>query len=149
MSTDDVKTQIYSGIVRNIMNGEVKPGSRLIEEDLARLYRVSRTPVREVLFALEKDGIIRRVRDHGATVAAFTEDDIEEIYEVRRALECCALPRAIRNLRVGDLMDLQELLEDANRGRGRAMQRLQEEGDLRLHSMIVNASGNRKLIAYV
>jgi DNA-binding GntR family transcriptional regulator len=149
MSRDDVKTRIYSGILRQIMTGEVKPRSRLIEEDLARSYRVSRTPVREVLVALEKDGFIKRIRDHGATVVAFTEDDIEEVYEIRRALECCALPRAIRNLRVADLMDLQELLEDANRKRGPAMHRLQEEADLRLHSMIVNASGNRKLIAFV
>ncbi len=149
MSGGDTKERIYSGIIRKIMNGEVQPGSRLIEEDLARSYRVSRTPVREVLFALEKDGFIKRERDYGAKVVALAEDDIEEIYEIRGALECCALRKAIRNLHLGALMDLKELLEDANRRSGPAMHRLQEEADLRLHSMIMNASGNRKLIAYM
>jgi DNA-binding GntR family transcriptional regulator len=149
MSSGDIKAQIYSGILRKIMNGEFQPGSRLIEEELAQSYHVSRTPVREVLFALEKDGLIKRVRDQGAKVVAFAEDDIEEMYEIRGALECCALRKSIRNLRLGELIDLKELLEDANGRSGSAMQRLQEEGDLRLHSMIMNGSGNRKLIAYM
>jgi len=149
MSNDDIKAQIYSGVLRKIMSGEMQPGSRVIEEDLARSYDVSRTPVREVLFTLEKDGIIKRVRDQGAKVIGFSEDDIEEIYEIRSALECCALRKAVRNLPLRELMDLRDLLEDANGRSGPAMRRLQEEADVRLHSMIINGSRNRKLIAYM
>jgi len=149
MSNDDIKAQIYYGVLRGIMSGETQPGSRIVEEDLARTYKVSRTPVREVLFTLEQDGIIERVRDQGAKVVGFSEDDIENLYDIRSALECCALRKAIRNINLRELMDLKELLEDANRRTGPSMRRLQEEGDLQLHSMIINGSGNRKLIAYM
>ncbi len=149
MSANDTKTRIYSGILGKIMKGEITPGSRLTEENMARSYGVSRTPVREVLFALERDGIIRRERDRGATVIAFGEDDIEEIFDIRAALECCALRKASHSYRLGELTALKDLIETANRMRGPAMHRIQEEADLRLHSMIVNACGNRRLIAYV
>ena len=56
--------------MEKIISGEFAPGQRLVEEDLARTYKVSRTPIREVLLAFQKDGLVERVSNKGAKVAS-------------------------------------------------------------------------------
>lgn len=130
------------------MTNELYQGERVIEEALAKTYHVSRTPIREALFALEKDGIIERVHGCGARVSTFTPDDVEQIYEVRRALECCALSKAVSNLRFTSLLQLKHDLDEISGPTGTHCSHRQQEIDLQLHNMIVAASGNRRLIAY-
>lgn len=131
-----------------VMSSELQQGQRLIEEALARTYRVSRTPIREALFALEKDGVIERVHGCGARVVTFTPDDVEQIYEVRRALECCALSKAVNNLGFTGLLELKHDLDEINRTTSSHSIERQKEIDLKLHKMIVEASGNRRLFSY-
>src|ERR1700733_3003120 len=80
--------EFYTDILGMIVQGGLPPGQRMIEEDLAREYRVSRTPIREVIFALERDGLVARAANRGAKVIAFTPDDVEQVYEIRKVLEC-------------------------------------------------------------
>ena len=88
---EQFRSHLYAEILSKIISGEYPPGSRLVEEDLASEHDVSRTPVREVLFALERDGLVRRVKNQGAKVVAFTADDVEEIYEIRSSRKPCRL----------------------------------------------------------
>ncbi len=146
--SEAIKEDIYRGILRMIMTNELRHGQRLVEKALADTHHVSRTPIREALFALEKDGIIERVHGCGARVATFTPDDVEQIYEVRKALECCALSKAVANLGFTELLKLKSDLDEANREKGVRCSRRHKEIDLNLHRMIVQASGNRRLISY-
>jgi DNA-binding GntR family transcriptional regulator len=107
----DLKARLYADIVRNIVDGEYVPGCRLIEGDLAKAFKTSRTPVREVLFALEKDGLVERIPARGARVAPFGADDVEEIYEIRKVLECLCVRSAGRNLKLAQLIELERRLE--------------------------------------
>lgn len=145
----DVHSRLYAAILGKIINGELPPGKRLIEEDLARTYRVSRTPIREVLVALHRDGLVERTRNRGAKVASFTADDVDEIYEIRKALECLSVPNAVRNLKLNELLELERRLETLNRGSGPKCNQEQGEVDLKLHRLIISHSGNRRLIAYL
>jgi DNA-binding GntR family transcriptional regulator len=131
-----------------VMSNELQQGQRLVEEALARTYRVSRTPIREALLALEKDGVVERVHGCGARVVIFTPDDVEQIYEVRRALECCALSKAVNSLGFTGLLELKHDLDEINRMTSAHIIHRQKEIDLRLHKMIVEASGNRHLVSY-
>ena len=108
----DVKDRIYVDILTKIMTGDFGPKYRLTEDSLAKQFHVSRTPVREVLVALEKDGLIHREPNRGATVVAFTPEDVEDIYEIRNALECCAIRRGVRGIKMSKLLDLKRELGD-------------------------------------
>lgn len=146
--SEAIKEDIYRGILQMIMTNELRHGQRVIEEALAKTYHVSRTPIREALFSLEKDGIIERIHGCGARVATFTPDDVEQIYEVRKALECCALSKAVNNLAFTGLLQLKHDLEEVDGMKDAHGSKRQKEVDLKLHKMIVDASGNRRLISY-
>ncbi len=141
--------QLYAAILGKILGGEFAPGYWLVEDELARTYNTSRTPIREVLMGLAKDGLIERVRNRGARVIAVTPDDVEEIYDIRQALECLSIRAATHKLRLTDLLEFERRLEELSRGGGPRWQEKQAEIDLQLHQLIVSHSGNRRLIAYL
>ena len=146
---EQLKATIYADILAKIMRGEFQPGQRLVEEELALTYEVSRTPIREILFALEKGGLVERSHNRGAKVVSFTPDDVEQIYEIRSALECLSLRRAIRNLPLNTLLEMERRLEALNRHQGPKWNQQQGEIDFELHRLIVTRSGNRRLVAYL
>jgi DNA-binding GntR family transcriptional regulator len=140
---------LYFEILRRIARGEFHPGQRLVEEELASEFQVSRTPIREVLFKLEHDGLVQRLRNHGARVTSFTPDDIEEIYEIRKCLECLGIRYATKSLKLIDLLDLEHRLEELHTARGTDLIHRQSELDVEMHKLIVSHSGNRRLVAFL
>jgi DNA-binding GntR family transcriptional regulator len=98
--------------LRELILNEYSPGQALSEQELANLVGVSRTPIREALFRLEKDGLITIVPRRGPFVAALTIKDIHELFEVREALELYAVKRAVERL---DLRELDRIQAEADR----------------------------------
>jgi GntR family transcriptional regulator of gluconate operon len=78
-----------------ILRGDMLPGSRIVEADLAEMFGVSRGPVREALRVLETAGMVRRLPRHGSYVAPIRRQDVEEIYSLRRAIEELAIRRTL------------------------------------------------------
>lgn len=144
-----LESSLYGAIVEKIISGEFSAGQRLVEEELARMFNVSRTPVREVLFALHRDGLVERARNQGARVVLFTPDDVEELFDIRKALECFCIPKVVQTLRLNDLLDLERWLESLNGGSGSKWRNKEAEIDMELHKTIISGSGNRRLIAYM
>lgn len=89
-----------------IIVGRYAPGSRLIEDRLAKELGVSRNPVRESLRVLETEGFVEMIPRRGAVVASITPDEAADIFEVRRSLEALAARLAVRR---GDDTDVAEL----------------------------------------
>src|SRR5689334_15373495 len=89
-------TELAAGVQRvladQIASGRLRPNERINQERVASELGVSRTPVREALRWLERDGLVRLEARRGAFVAAFDAGDIDDIYELREVLE----PRAVR-----------------------------------------------------
>jgi len=141
--------RIYADILHKIVSGKIPPGQRLGEERLGKAYHVSRTPIREALFALERDGLIERTHHCGAKVLSFTADDVEQVYEIRRALECLGVRRAVRNLPLSELYELERRLAALRRQKGPRLRKQQLETDLELHRLMVSRSGNPRLAAYL
>jgi DNA-binding GntR family transcriptional regulator len=146
---EQTSDQLYSRILRKIATRELAPGQHLVEEELAQLFKTSRTPIREALFKLEQDGLVQKTRNQGARVAAFTPDDIEEIYEIRKALECLATRNAVNNLKLNDLFEFERELEELRKKTGADWYQRLYDIDLRLHESIVSHSGNQRLISYL
>ena len=138
--------ELYRAILERILTGELAPGQRLVEEDLARTHAVSRTPVREVLFSLQTDGLVQRVKNKGARVAAFTADDVEELFDIRKALEVSSVPHAVRTVKLNNMLELDRRFSALPSLKGAHLRKEQADLDLELHSLIVHNSGNRRLI---
>lgn len=90
-----------------ILNGEYRPGQRLVEAELARSLETSRTPVREALFALQAEGLVELAPNRGATVRPYEVEDLDEVYRLRALLEGYAAERAATRLSVEQLQELE------------------------------------------
>lgn len=102
-------SQVYMLLRKDILEGQVELGQRLVETELAETYNTSRTPIREALRQLESDGLVTYGR--GARVCSYTEEDLVEIYSIREVLEGYAARLATP--RISD-KDLERLLEICN-----------------------------------
>ncbi len=95
-----------------IFQEKYKPGARLIESHIARTLGTSQTPVREALRILEERGLITHVQDKGATVVNLTQQDINEMLDLRRTLEPMALKSAQRFATEEEKRQLQNALNE-------------------------------------
>ncbi|MDZ7825748.1 MAG: GntR family transcriptional regulator [Gammaproteobacteria bacterium] len=136
--------RVFEEIQDAIVRGDVAPGTRLAEPDLARQYGVSRGPLREALQRLEARHLVERIPHVGARVAALSFERLIDIYRAREALEGMACRLATEHGSEAELAALEELLEEhGDLGEVRAgVGYFQKEGDLDFHFRIARASGN-------
>ena len=100
----------YETLKHAIITGQIPAGARIVETEYADKLHISRTPLREALRKLERDGLVEYVLRRGVVVRAFTIDDVEEIYTIRNALEMLTLPAIIENATPEDIRNLREQL---------------------------------------
>jgi DNA-binding GntR family transcriptional regulator len=86
LSREDEQAEVIRRLEEDIIFGRFAPGSRLIEDTLMARYRSSRHFVRQALFQLERQGIVRREKNIGATVRFYSGDEVRQIYDVREML---------------------------------------------------------------
>ena len=96
---------------KDILTGKLKPGEKLTEQNLCRLYCVSRTPVREALRQLEADGLVENILNRGAFVIGMTEQDYEDMFELRKVYEIQAVKWAIERITEEEMDKLEETFE--------------------------------------
>jgi DNA-binding GntR family transcriptional regulator len=102
---------VLVSVRRAIMEGVLRPGHRLRQEELAEVFGTSRIPVREALRALEYEGLVSSEPHRGFTVTGLDSDDIEEVYDLRIILESHAIRLALPLLTDEDLADLEDNFE--------------------------------------
>ena len=83
--------QVYQNLSQAILTQKIKPGQHLVEQPLADQLSVSRVSVREAIRRLAQDGLVEIIPTKGSFVVSLTADDVEEIYQLRSALEIIAL----------------------------------------------------------
>jgi DNA-binding GntR family transcriptional regulator len=129
-----------------IIAGTLTAGRRLSEVQLAKEYGVSRTPIRDALARLQSEGLVTIYPHVGAFVRTMTVDDVDEIYQLREALESLALRLLLPLMTHVGRAQLQQTL-DAMRGAVEAddHERYAELLD-RFHTGIIVQSGNRMLL---
>lgn len=88
--------QIADIIRQRIVRGELQPGDRLTEESLADEFQVSRGPVRDAITQLSFEKLVEVHKPRGIYIVGLTDDDVEQLYSLRAALEQLALQRAMR-----------------------------------------------------
>jgi DNA-binding GntR family transcriptional regulator len=105
--------QAYNSIKEMIFNGIFKPGDRIYESKLASEFQISRSPVREAIRSLEKDGLLLIDNKSKITVYQPTIKDIEDIYECRQALESMAARITTRRASDDELEKIENILLEA------------------------------------
>jgi DNA-binding GntR family transcriptional regulator len=105
-----LRERVYSGIKNSIVTGELEPGTRLIEEDVAEAMRASRTPVREAFQKLEEEGLIYRRPRGGYAVKGVTEEEVDEVFGLRNVLEGYAGFLAASRITQEELKSLKEIV---------------------------------------
>src|SRR3712207_2456037 len=110
-----MKDQAYETLSYWIITGELQPNTRLNIYDLSELLGISRTPVREALLRLEKDGLVLMKANSWTIVAPINLEEAEHIYSVIIALEKLALQQAFIHLQKEDLIELKSLNENLKR----------------------------------
>ncbi len=137
------KDQIYAEIFRRIADGNIREQLRLKEEELAREFNVSRSPIREVLQLLAQDGLIELFPNRGAVAKSLTPDDIEEVYEIRQRLEPLALEHAVPRLSLETLRDFRLKMSNLTTTKDYV---LMSDLDRDFHKYIIETSNKKRLI---
>ena len=87
VAEDVAEERVAQAIEHEIIFGQLSPGQKLREEDLAARYDASRHQVRQALVRLERIGIVSRERNRGAAVRSFSPDEVRQIYDIRELLQ--------------------------------------------------------------
>jgi len=145
---DTLAEQVFRRIQAAIVQGEIAPGSKISEPELARTYGISRGPLREAIHRLEGQRLVIRVPHAGARVVSLGVRELVELYQIRESLEGMACRLAAQRITRAEVDELRRVLDAHERdeafqaGRGY----YQQEGDYDFHYRIIQASGNATLV---
>ena len=150
ITQDDSETlseNVFRRIQAAIVKGEIAPGSKISEPELARTYGISRGPLREAIHRLEGQRLLVRIPHVGARVVSLSHAELIELYEIRESLEGMACRLAAERMSDEDIADLRRVLETHERDEAfqAGVGYYQQEGDFDFHYKIIQGSGNRTL----
>jgi DNA-binding GntR family transcriptional regulator len=138
---------VYQALRQAIVSSLMKPGERLNVDELALKLGVSLTPVRSAIQQLSNEGLVEIRPRSGTFVASLSPQDVEETFDIRCALECLAGEKAVTHITAPGLKRLQELLRSLRKPlRNEDDRKAHERDNSELHRIIVEASGNRRLL---
>ncbi len=140
-----LRDKIHAVLKGWILKGELKPGERIVEYVLARRLQVSRAPMREALWLLAHEGLVRMQAHHGAFVTRLSSREIREIFEIRELLETHAAKKIRATLSPESRKALEgalKTLEEA--ARARSIPRF-SQADLAFHRTLWTLAGNAHL----
>jgi len=136
---------IVESLLADIVQGRLRAGDHLVTQELSERFGVSHTPIREALITLAGMGIIDLQPNRGAIVRRVTAQEVREVCQVRRALECEAVRSACGRIDLAELHALGHELRQMLAPRTRSASRYVTQAralDSRLHDLIAESSGN-------
>lgn len=141
-----MREEVYNTLLTWIMEGELRPGEKLVDKDLAETMGVSRTPVREALRRLEDKDLVESSANRWTRVTHVSKKEPELIYPIIWNLEDLALTTAVERLAENDFKAMEtanQELSEALAGQDPVQASL---ADIRFHDVFIERSGNYHLI---
>lgn len=147
LTRQSLKDQIKNILIERIVDGELIPGDRIKELQIAKELGTSQAPVREAIRCLETLGYIEHIPHVGAMVKTFNHQEIEEAYQMREALETYAVTLANSDI---DILveELESCLVEMQRAVERHNIRMWTRADNRFHQLIVSFTKNKTMISF-
>src|SRR5581483_3310958 len=137
---------VFDCLRTSIVSGDLAPGQRIVEADLAKQLEVSKSPVREAILQLKQDGLVTDApKGRGVVVAPLKPTDVREIYAVREALEGLAVRILAADPQPERLTALRAIVDRMRQALADGDVRRQFELDVEFHTSLCNATGNRRL----
>lgn len=140
---------VFNTLRQAILKGELEPGERLMEIQLAERLGVSRTPIREAIRKLELEGLVLMIPRKGAEVAEISEKSLREVLEVRRSLEELSIELACQRISEEGIKELEEAEEAFAQAVKTGEIMTIAESDERFHEVIYAATANSRLVQIV
>ena len=137
---------VFNTLRKAILRGELKPGERLMEIQLANKLGVSRTPIREAIRKLELEGLVQMIPRKGAEVAQITEKNMQDVLEVRKALEELSVQLACERITPEQVEEMKMAAEDFRKVLKSGDVTKIAEADVKFHDIIFAATNNQRLI---
>lgn len=147
MESHSSKTErIYKILLDRIIERKLLPGQRLVERDLIEKLGVSKTPIREALARLRKDGLVDGTLYQSAFVARISRKDAAEIYDLRRVLEGLAARGAAEKITPKQAQKLRSIIQMSQACVKENKVKEYTRLDLEFHSLIGDISENERLL---
>lgn len=140
---------VFNTLRQAILTGELKPGERLMEIHLANRLGVSRTPIREAIHKLELEGLVTMIPRRGAEVAQITEKSMNDVLEVRRAMDALCIELACERISQEELEALKDACDHFEEMVKTSDVKKIAQADVALHDIIVQATGNKRLVQLI
>ena len=137
---------VFHTLREAILKGELKPGERLMELQLAAKLGVSRTPIREAIRMLEQEGLAVTIPRKGAEVAKMTEKGMEDVLQIRRALDELAVQLACDKMDEEHLEELRRAMKAFENAARTGQVKQVAQADVAFHDAIYAAADNPKLM---
>ena len=137
---------VFNTLRQAILRGELKPGERLMEIQLANKLGVSRTPIREAIRKLELEGLVLMIPRRGAEVAEITEKNLTNVLEIRKALEELAVTLACERITQEQIEEIREMAKEFEAKLASKDVTQAAEADAAFHEVIYKATDNERLI---
>lgn len=142
---ESLTEQVYRIIKRSITSGQVGANQRLVERTIASELKVSKTPVREALARLEKEGLVVNVQGKGVLIRRLSRQEVRDILEVREVLEKLAAEKAAQAIDDGRIDALNSILTASEQAAKAGDLERYKEWDAEFHRIVREAGGNRKV----
>jgi DNA-binding GntR family transcriptional regulator len=143
MARGNLQDDVARWVRRAIFSGELKPGERINQDELAERLELSRLPIREAMIALEREGLIRTIPRRGSFVWDFRRQDILDQYEVYAVVAGMATERAAENLTPDAIEALRRSVDEMKTEKDPAAR---EAANDRFHTIINRASHSPRLM---
>ncbi len=140
---------VFNTIRDAILEDLLKPGERLTEKNLSDRIGVSRTPIREALRKLELEGFVEILPRKGAVVSKISEKDVENVLEIREALEYLAVQLACIHMTDADIAQLKNAKDNFEDAYETIDSDLLAQKDEAFHKIILESTKNEKLVLII
>ena len=144
--TVSLADQVFEHLETDILSGKYQRGDVLTENRLCEILGVSRTPIREAIRMLEQEGLAVTMPRKGAEVAKMTLKGMEDVLEIRAALDELASQLACERITEEQLVRLEERKKEFERSLKTGVVKKIAEADVNFHDVIYEATGNPKLV---
>lgn len=141
-----IREKVYRAVRSDILDGLISPGERIVEARLAKHIKTSRTPVREALHMLEREGFLESIPRVGYRVKQIKWHEIEEICEIRAVNEILAARWAIEKMTPEVLQALEENLKKSEAEVKKGDLKSFAESDAEFHEIVARGSGSERLL---